>query len=239
VRTRMAYPRDIVAAVRSALLALAVFVLPACALNGCGGGGSGGGSAPTGSTGVRVLHASVDSVPLDVISSSSSSVVVSQAFFALPVPYGSLRQGAQTLSLTKALNSSAIVDSFPVTYVPGERYSILLYGNHQAIGIHTALVKDDVPVDSAGSYIRVVNGAAGSSTLSVSITGAEYPDVSFGTAGEYVSVPAGSVTVTSRRPDDGLVAASNTITVEAGTSYTILVAGELGLYTKGTLFVDN
>lgn len=205
----------------------------------CGGGGGGGGGGSTGGTGVRVLHASVDSVPVDVLSSSASAAVVSQAKFAIASGYSSLSSGAQVLSMTKAFNPGQVVDSFSVDYASGERYSMLLYGDHGAFGVRTALIKDAVPADISGSVVRVVDGVTGASALAVSVNGVSAGTVGFGEAGDYIAVPAGQVTVSAVRASDGRVAASSVITAQQGKAYTLLVAGEIGYYSKGVLFTDN
>lgn len=162
-------PRGIKSARPVIALLFVAFVSGVCA---CGGGGGGGGGGSTGGTGVRVLHGSIDSVPVDVVSSSSSSVVVSQAMFGLADSYKSLRSGAQILSLTKAFNTSQVVDSFSVDYAAGARYSILLYGDHGAFGVRTALIPDEFPASFDGSLVRVVDGMTGASALTVTASGA-------------------------------------------------------------------
>ena len=218
-------------------LVLLAAVVGVCACGGGGGGGGGGGS--TGGTGVRVLHGSVDSVPVDVVSSSSSSVVVSQAMFGLADSYKSLRSGAQILSLTKAFNTSQVVDSFSVNYAAGDRYSILLYGDHGAFGVRTALIHDEFPASFDGSLVRVVDGMTVASTLTVTASGAAPFAVSFGESSDYVAVPAGSVTVQAVRSSDLRAASTAVVAAQNGKAYTVLVAGELGYYTKAVVFADN
>ena len=185
------------------------------------------------------MHASVDSVPVDVLSSSASAAVVSQAKFAIASGYSALGSGTQVLSLTKAFNPTQVFDSFSVDYASGERYSILLYGDHRAFGVGAALIKDLVPADISGSAVRVVDGVTGAQALSVTVNGASAGAVGFGEAGEYVMVPAGQVTVAAARSSDGKAAASSVINAQPGKAYTLLAAGEIGYYSKGVLFTDN
>jgi hypothetical protein len=229
-------PRGIKSARPVIALLFLAFVSGVCA---CGGGGGGGGGGSTGGTGVRVLHGSIDSVPVDVVSSSSSSVVVSQAMFGLADSYKSLRPGAQILSLTKAFNTSQVVDSFSVDYAAGARYSILLYGDHGAFGVRTALIPDEFPASFDGSLVRVVDGMTGASALTVTASGAAPFAVSFGEASDYVAVQSGSVTVQAVRSSDLRAAATAVVATQSGKAYTVLVAGELGYYTKAVVFADN
>lgn len=159
--------------------------------------------------------------------------------FAVPDGYKSLRQGSQTLLLTKAFNTSQVVTSFTVDYAQGARYSILLYGDHGAFGVRTALISDEVPASFEGSLLRVVDGMTGAAALSVTATGAEQFSVAFGEASDYVAVPSGSVTVNALRTSDLRSAGTAVIAAESGKAYTVLIAGELGYYTKAVVFTDN
>lgn len=223
----------------SRLVLFTIGVAVASGVCACGGGGGNGGGGATGGTGVRVLHASIDSVPVDVISSSSSSVVVSQAMFGASDDYQSLRQGSQILSLTKAFNLSQVIGSFRVDYVEGARHSILLYGDHGAFGVRTALLSDDFPASFSGSLLRVVDGVTGAASLTVSASGATQLLVGFGEASDYVAVPSGAVTVQAVRSTDQRPAATAVIAAQSGKAYTVLVAGELGYYTKAVVLIDN
>lgn len=237
-------PRSYQAPLRRSVGALALcaalpLLMGALACGGGGGGGGSGGGGSTGGTGVRVLPAAIDSVPVDVISSAESAVVVSQARFTSVSAYRSLRSGPQILSLTKAFNAAQVIDSFKVDYESGVRYSILLFGDHGPYGIHAALIKDEVPATIEGAVVRVVNGVMGSSTVSATIGSAGASTVKFGEAGEYVVVPAGSLTVSTSRTADGQPASSNVLVAEQGKAYTVLVAGEIGYYSKGVIYTDN
>lgn len=236
-RTRTSQP--LAPQARGLLASWALLLLVAGAGACGGGGGGGGGGSSSGGTGVRVLPAAIDAVPVDVISSAESAVVVQQARFTSVSAYRSLRSGPQILSLTKAFNTDQVVESFSVDYVSGERYSILLYGDHGTYGIRAALIKDSIPAEIEGAAVRVVNGAMGSSALVATVGAASAGAIKFGEAGEYVAVPSGSVTVSTVRAADGQPASSNVLAVENGRAYTVLVAGEIGYYSKGVVYTDN
>ncbi len=219
--------------------------LACAALTACGGGGGGGGSS-TGSGGgsdssygVRVLHASVDAAPVDVISSSGSSALVSQQFFAGDKGYRSLPEGSQVLSLTRTLNPADVLASFSVDAGSASRYSILFYGDLQNLGLRTRLIEDEGPEDISGAAIRVVNGVAGAATLQVSITSADSQLVGFGQNSEYITTSAGELHIAAKRAADSSPAGSLVVNAQTGRAYTVLFAGEAGFYTKAVLFTDR
>ncbi|MEY4700267.1 MAG: hypothetical protein RL326_454 [Pseudomonadota bacterium] len=221
---------------------LMVATVLAFTFTACGGGGGGGGSGDGGSDsadGVRVLHGSIDAAPVDVISSTASSAVVSQATFAGAKGYRSLRSGDQVLSLTRALNSGDVLASFNASIEKGGRYSILLYGDGDTFGLRSRLIIDEVPNDIAGAAVRVVNGVTGAAAISVSISGGGSEQVGFGQNSGYIQTSAGEVTITTSRAADGQRVSSVTRVLQSGRAYTVLVAGEVGYYVKSVLFTDK
>ena len=215
-------------------------IILASMLTACGGGGGGGGSSAGGEvgTGIRVLHAAIDVVPVDVISTAAQGVIVSQAVFAASSSYRSLPSGTQVLSLTTAFNSTQVIATFNLDVSSDSRQSIVLYGDNQSRGTETKLLNDQLPESFTGGLIRVVNGATGASALSVS-TPTDSLTVDFGASSQYVNATPGVVQVVSRVALDGSTVTTNALTVEEGRAYTVLIAGEVGYYAKGVVFSDN
>ena len=222
---------------KSSFYSLIILASMLTACGGGGGGGGGGGSAEVG-TGIRVLHAAIDVVPVDVISTAAEGVIVSQAVFAASSSYRSLPSGTQVLSLTTAFNSTQIIATFNLDVSSDSRQSIVLYGDNQSRGTETKLLNDQLPESFTGGLIRIVNGATGASALSVS-TPTDSLTVDFGASSQYVNATPGVVQVVSRVALDGAIVSSNSLTVEEGRAYTVLIAGEVGYYAKGVVFSDN
>jgi hypothetical protein len=221
----------------SAALALS-FVLTAC--GGGGGSSSGGGGGSDSTSGVRVLHAAIDALPVDVLSSARNGAVSSRVYFADSKGYRGLSSGSQSLSLVSALNSSDVVASFDITSSGDDAYSILLYGSLNGTGLRTKLLQDAAPKEFSGALVRFVHGVAGASTITVDAAGATGPQqVSLGAASDYLAVPPGSIRLTASRAADSQRLVSITETLDEGGAYTVLVAGEAGYYTKGVLFRDR
>jgi hypothetical protein len=226
--------------IRPICIALTCSILAACGGGGGGStGGSNGGGGSDSSHGVRVLHASVDAAPVDVVSSTGSSPLVSQQFFAGNKGYRALPDGSQVLSLTRTLNPADVLATFSVVATSNSRYSILFFGDLQNIGLRTRLIEDDVPAELSGSAVRVVNGVVGAAALQVSITSADPQLVGFGQNSEYIVTSPGEVRVEARRAADGLPAGSLVVNAQADRAYTVLFAGEAGFYTKAVVFNDR
>ena len=227
-----------------------VFLSLISLLSACGGGGGGGGG--NGSTGggsddargVRVLHASIDAAPVDLLSSAAASPVVTQIRFAGSRGYRRVPSGAQVLSLTRAFSPSQVVESFNVDVQPSDQYSILMYGDNQTFGVRAKLLKDEVPSDITGAAVRLVNGVTGASAVNfsaaVGATVAVQSQVSFGDASDYLRIgSAGELILSASRSADGRIVARSTVQLAEGGCYTFFVAGEVSYYTKGILFRDR
>jgi Domain of unknown function (DUF4397) len=219
---------------------LIVFGCALAMLTACGGGGGGGSSSEGDSTyGVRALHAAMDGTPVDITSTAASSPVLSQQFFAGSKGYRSLPSAAQTLSLTRTGAPSNVYGSFAVTVAPQERYSVLLFGDTSTFGLRTRLIKDEVPSNIDGAVVRVVNGVTRAADVTVTVGGAASQAVPFGENTSYIPTAAGSVNVSVVRSADGYPIQTGPVELQPGKAYTLLLAGELGYYTKSVLFADS
>jgi hypothetical protein len=228
------------------LLISIIFIFAALTVCGCGGGAGGAGGNGSGGSnidggndsqhGVRVFNAAVDAAPVDVISSISSSAVLTQQFFAGNKGYRSLSSGMQVLSLTRTLNPADVLASFSVDAASVSRYSILLYGDLQNLGLQTRIIEESLPTGFSGALIRVINGVAGAAALNTTISPGDPILVGFGQDSEYVATAPGEVRVSAQRSADGLNCGSIVVNAQEGSAYTVLFAGEAGFYTKAVLF---
>jgi len=205
---------------------------------GNGGGGGGGGHEGDSAYGVRVLHAAIDGAPVDVTSSTASSPILSKQVFAGTKGYRGLAGGAQILSLTRAQTPSDVIDSFSVEGAPDDRYTILLYGDNATFGLRARLFQDEIPDTQGGAALRVINGVTQAANVTISIGTDPTQTIAFGDATEYVATKGGAVNVSAVRATDGSPIQSGPITLEIGKAYTLLLAGEIGYYTKSVLFTD-
>lgn len=221
-------------------LHLTVLVLGIAA---CGGGG-GSSSESEGAEGVRVLHASIEAAPVDVLSSSSEGPIASKVHFADRVGYHPLKKDVQTLLLTRALSPSQVVASFEVDGASLRRGSLLLFGDVSTFGLRAKLFEDRIPEVIPQSVLRIVDGATGASAIRVRVVNAGEAlvedIVGFGEESAYLEIPhQESLQVTLQREVDGKLLASPTLVFEKGGAYTILVAGEVDYYVKTVLYRDR
>ena len=215
----------------------------------CGGGGGGTSSGGSGSggigsdsnAGVRVLHGAVDGSPVDLLSSLRGGPLETKIHFADSKGYRAIPNGAQTVSITRALNPDTVFGSFPVVSSGKDAYSILLYGDSTTFGVRAKLIEDVVPEGFSGAVVRFVNGATGASSLSINVSGwsGGARTVQFGAASDYIEAPPGVARITANRAADGRAAVALDYTLSARRAYTVLIAGEVGYYTKGVVFVDR
>lgn len=113
----------------------------------------------------------------------------------------------------------------------GERYTIFVVPDEEGRGVTMHLVHDAIERDSTKAQIRFVNAAARAGELDLTIQGETAPvfdNVNFGEEAGYKSVAPVSGQKISVRRDDGrtsVVSAKGLRKLEAGKSYTIVVAG--------------
>jgi len=235
--------------IKKTVVARVLFVSIAAFLVACGAGGGGSNSGGSGSggigsdsnAGVRVLHGAVDGSPVDLLSSLSGGPLETKIHFADSKGYRAIPDGAQTVSITRALNPQTIFGSFPVISSGRDAYSILLYGDSTTFGVRAKMIEDVIPQGFSGAVVRFVNGATGASSLSVNVSSwAGGPRaVQFGAASDYIEAQPGVARITANRAADGRAAVSLDYTLAARSAYTVLIAGEVGYYSKGIVFVDR
>jgi hypothetical protein len=205
---------------------------------GCGGGGGGGGGNETG---VRVLHAAIDAVPVDLLSTGQGAPLVSGAAFGIASDYSPLPEGTITLGLSRAHSPADVIASHPVTVEAGQRYSVFLYGDNATFGLRSRVLSDAIPEDSSGSaLVRIVDGTTGALALRVvNGNGSFHANVEFGGSSDYLPVAPGNVRFQALRAADGRALASAAVELEGGRAYTILFAGEAEYYVKAVVYQDN
>lgn len=212
-------------------------------VSACGGGGGGGGGSENGDarTGIRVVHAAIDAVPVDVGVAGGDGALLSRVRFSFPSRYGELSEGVQTVSLFRASRPGQLITSRQVTVADGERFTLAFFGDNLSFGLRTAVFKD-MPGDfaPASGKIRVVHLATGAAQLSARWSGLTSSlEVPFGEASGYQDAPVGPVLVAVRRASDGQVLGSVQVPVEEGEAYSVFAVGELGYYTALRLTQDT
>lgn len=206
-------------------------------VSGCSGGGSGSGDA--GRTAVRVVHAAIDTAPLDVYSSETVGLI-SMSRFAAQTRYYNARQGGQLFSLTVS-GTSRTVFSVPLTVVDGQRQTILVHGNRDSLGLRVSTFLDEPGEISGGeSALRVVHALGGAAKLDCQLAGAVIcSGLDFGNASIYSKVKEGIGKITVRRVADRKVVFDSELAFESGKAYSLVVTGEEGYFVTAPLLLDN
>ncbi|MCB0338603.1 MAG: DUF4397 domain-containing protein [Bdellovibrionales bacterium] len=201
---------------------------------GCGGGGGGS------SSGIRVLHGSIDAAPYDLYSSSSDALLV-RARFASPTEYVNLVEEPQVVSLFQAFSKQGALLSQNVEISGGTKLSLLVFGDGQQIGRSAKIFVDAVPeeITAGRAAVRVIHALNGAGAVNVRVGNESVSSgLVFGAASAYQEVAAGNATVRVERTVDFQPAASVNVTLEEGKPYTLFVTGEVDFLTLVRLLVD-
>jgi len=209
-------------------------------LAACGGGGGGGGGTSRPATGVRLLHGGIDVSPLEVVSGGDPTKSSGITKFGDASNYLALDTGVQIISLHRA-NTNEIIGQLSADVKKGELRTIIISGSRAQTNGVVVNANLGVPpqLDSSSAAIRVAHGAYGAATISAVLgsTALAQP-IGFAEVSDYQVVPAGGVSVSVTRSVDGAALYSGSFDANAGASYTVFVAGEIGYYIKTSVISD-
>lgn len=229
---------------RSTRLTRLIIVGLALLLSSCSSGGDGGGGGSSASTGVRLLHGSLDAAALDVLSTARPGEVVQRAHFGATTIYDALPTGVQDLNVTVAKRGASSEFRFSgINVQKNERRSIAVYGDDELLGVDAALLTDAFPeVGDSDVVVRVFHAVVRASEISLRIGGQDVlTSVPYGTASSYVIVPASELpqTLEISRVTDGAVLFSGPMLFSSGRAYTLLAAGEVDYFVTLKMFEDS
>lgn len=204
-------------------------------LSGCGGGGGGGGSSRSGSapTGIRVLHSSLDSAPVQVFSSLTPSQAVATSRFGGSSQFAALSPGSQTVTVRRGANDALFTSDLNVER--NQHYSLLFYQSAGDLSPRFTLNLDpEVDVPKGMAAIRVAHAVAGASSITVITESGERvaQRVPFGSFSEYFFTPARTATITVIRDGDGRIAFSAPRVLSERQAYSLVVQGEIDYFVN-------
>ncbi len=241
---------------RASSIALSVVAL--AALSACGnknenaavettvGDSSAGATSPSaaaadarGTSMIRFVNAMPGNQAVSV--STDSVALFPDVKFGDVTSYRELEQNIKTFSLGApgALTGMA---SNTETMRDGGRYTILALPDRDG-GASLKIFRDELAPDAGKARVRVVHAAPGMDDLDVMMTGQTDPlfdDIDYGSEAGFKDVTPASVGFTVRR-DDRNVAVANlkTMTLKAGSAYTIVLIGRPGNKVEAVSFVDE
>jgi len=206
-------------------------------LAGCGGGGSGGDGSV--STGVRMLHASIEASPVELSSTASENQSLLSRFTS-NTAYMNLPEGEQQLSIHRARFSDSALFVLPLNLEKNKRHSVLLFGDLDN-GLRVSLFDDYAErLGENEIALRLVHGLTGASQIRGTFGGAEIANaLDFGSAAEYVVLPHNSGELLVRREVDSRIVFAAFQELAAGQAYTIVVSGEVDYLVLAPIYQDN
>ena len=214
------------------LLSVIVFTFSGC--GGSGGGGSDSSSSSGSKTGIRVLHGSIDSPPVDVSDNAEGSLIQSVRF-AEKTGYANM-MGEHTIVVSRRNLAGSPSLSKTVSVSKDERKDIILFGRLSSGTVSLREVSSLAQkVSGDVALVRLINGVSGASEVRLDISGASL-SASPGEGSDYMEILPGATTFSAT--GGGRQLEKGSFEAVAGNSYTIFISGDMSLFVTGTV-LDN
>jgi len=210
-----------------------LFVTLVSLLCSCGGGGGGGGeSAADGSSGslkrgvstaVRLIHADVESSPINLKTSS----IIQSAKFAQEVFYQQINSGPIVFSLEQ-LNGNTVT-TIPADLQRDTEYTILISRNSSQGNPVYRLITDNMQRPGSGfHYVNVIHALNQTGNISVSVGAVNFESQSKNSVSSFLLVPSGSAELVVKNSSGGVMS-QKTLTLEDQGETTIVISGDASL----------
>lgn len=177
---------------------------------------------------VRVIHASPDAPPVDVLVNGAPALT--GIAFGEATAYAAVPAGEYDVKVVPARGSAsqAVIDA-DLNLIYYKDYTVIAIDNLAEI---TPLVLEDSngTVDPQRARVRFVHASPDAPAVDVAVAGGPilFGDVAFGEVGDYVTVPAGRVDLEVRVAGTKTVALSlDGVNLEGGRVYTVVAIGQL------------
>lgn len=226
------YPK---AVVKSACFAL-ISVLLLLSLSSCSGGGGSSSSGRTRETAVRIVHASIDTTPLDIVGPEG---FIQSARFNQATDYVPIKDGAITLVLSRARVPQVVAATFSETLKKNMEYSVFVYGEASDV-LRKEIIEDIVQEPSSGNgMLRFMNGYSSNSRLLLQIDGADWtPVLQLGGHSDFAELPAGEHSY-AVRSEAGKTVSSGLFTLDEGSELTVVISGSAELAVAFVTFYTD
>ena len=219
---------NIEALLRGLLLCLISITSVGCGSGGGGDGGGGGGSGlsdgsqRSARTGIRIIHASLDSEPVDL---NIGGVYVNRGAFMLPNFYQPVPEGLQNILLERANSPGVTVFTQPTTLAKDTEYTLLVSGRVTARTFLVTVLEEPVVRPEVGQgRVQLINLLEGSSPLTLTGGGVTLGPVAFRLASGYAVLPSGAQTFTVTNAQGGVLGVFPTTIADRG-EITIVYGG--------------
>jgi hypothetical protein len=188
----------------------------------CGGGGGGSGSSSD-STGVRLLHSSIDSVPLEILENGQTESLLQGAFLEDSGRRG-VGKGERTF-LIQEKGTGKVIGSISKETTGDESFSAFVAGSNGNGNLKVTLLSDSFLVPDDQASVRVVHGIDEAGGISATIGGTSVATSFRGSSPSLLMAP-GSHTLNVRVTESQQTILSQGVSLSAGKRYTILLGGE-------------
>ncbi|MCB0353395.1 MAG: DUF4397 domain-containing protein [Bdellovibrionales bacterium] len=207
----------------------------------CGGGGGAGGSSEAngnfGSGNVRFIHGSLASPPVTLATADGVIIFPEAEFLGVPTR-AEISPGSAQFTVSDrvgrvSLRRGNLVSEAGLT-------TLFFYGDSQVGGVNMVALQGGVPdLAQSEAAFRVVHGVVQAASLEIAVPGIAPPDaVPFGGSSSYFVVPAGETRISVSRESDGRGVQTVAPVLESGESYTIVFAGEIGIFVSARTYQD-
>lgn len=209
------------------VLILSVVVLGACGGGSSstgGGGGSGGGSLSRGGrTAVRIIHASVDTEPLEL---RIGDRYYGRARFMEEIFFNPTPDGVINLQLERANSPGVLVTSRAATLQRNTEYSLLVTGRTETGTLETTLLEETPVAPAPGTgRVQFVHALSGSSPLKLEGAGINLGPVAFKSSSGFIDLPAGSYSANIDRSGGSAIGRAD-FALASGDEVTVVIGGD-------------
>lgn len=167
---------------------------------GCSGGGGGdnnsaggndddGSNRVTNKSAVRIIHSSIDAVPLGIL---SNGVFLGESSFLGKNKFYNIGLGANLLTLTRGARVNQPVKSLNVEVADKTEYTVFVYGAEKDNEFNVKVLPEPIMRPASGmSRFQVLNGLSDASAIKFSIASTANQVVPFGDTSGFLDLPTG------------------------------------------------
>lgn len=198
------------------------------AISSCSGGGGGSGSSGssgrTTKTAVRIIHSSIDAVPLGV---SSNGVYLGKTSFLGENQFYPISKGPGVLSISRSDRQSEVVQTLALDAKDGTEYTLFVNGAERDEAFNIKVLEEPVVQPAKGfGRVQVLNGLSDVSSITFSMGTNPATTVTKGQTSGFIDFPAGTYTLQINRTGGGILS-SSTVVLSDRAELSIVISGRL------------
>jgi hypothetical protein len=204
------------------------------ALSACSGGGSGGSDSGdngdddslrvTNKPAVRIIHSSIDAVPVGI---TSNGVFLGESSYLGKNKFYNLGLGSNLITLTRSARASEPLRSLNLNVADKEEYTVFVYGAQRDENFNVKILPEPIvkPLDGMSRF-QVLNGLSDASSIKFSISTTQNKVVPFGNTSGFLDIPSGVYDV-SVVAANGAALGVTSVNLSEKIEITLVVSGKL------------